>query len=220
MVRRPRDFTRFILLSANQVWEGTFSYCSDPVMAEANEVDVYHVYLTDGNGISGQTECEAAGYDWKNADWNFDNFGHALHSVLIIFSFNGWQEILFAAVNARYGGTMSHYDTGSSDPTENERAALCGVFNAGFKACTFTLLRAPSIPDQYTCIQVYPRNILRKTVTIIISLRVVDAEKWHHRRDKEANYGMQSLLRYLTIWSGQTPRDPTRREIEILSLPF
>ncbi|CAM9119896.1 unnamed protein product [Discosporangium mesarthrocarpum] len=83
-----------------QVWAGSFNYCSDPVTAEANGKDDYYVYY-DGTSFSGQTECEEAGYEWKNAKWNFDTLGDALHSVFIIFTFNGWHHIMFSAVNAR-----------------------------------------------------------------------------------------------------------------------
>ncbi|CAM9483745.1 unnamed protein product, partial [Ectocarpus fasciculatus] len=84
-----------------QVWEGTFGYCSDPVTAEAHGEEVFYVYRTSENGIEGQQECEAEGYEWGNATWNFDNFGNALQSVLIIFTYNGWQNIMFNAINAR-----------------------------------------------------------------------------------------------------------------------
>ncbi|CAB1107988.1 unnamed protein product [Ectocarpus sp. CCAP 1310/34] len=84
-----------------QVWEGTFGYCSDPVIAEAHGEEVFYVYHTSENGIEGQQECEAEGYEWGNATWNFDNFGNALQSVLIIFTYDGWQNIMFNAINAR-----------------------------------------------------------------------------------------------------------------------
>ncbi|CAM9843940.1 unnamed protein product [Ectocarpus sp. 6 AP-2014] len=84
-----------------QVWEGTFGYCSDPVTAEAHGEEVFYVYHTSENGIEGQQECEAEGYEWGNATWNFDNFGNALQSVLIIFTYDGWQNIMFNAINAR-----------------------------------------------------------------------------------------------------------------------
>lgn len=70
--------------------------------AEANNEAVFYVYATEENGIAGQAECEAQGFEWRNAAWNFDNFGNALQSVLIIFTYNGWQEIMFNAINARY----------------------------------------------------------------------------------------------------------------------
>ncbi|CAN0338312.1 unnamed protein product, partial [Hapterophycus canaliculatus] len=60
----------------------------------------FYVYTTDDNGIETQAECEAQGFEWRNAAWNFDNFGNALQSVLIIFTYNGWQEIMFNAINA------------------------------------------------------------------------------------------------------------------------
>lgn len=84
-----------------QVWEGTFGYCSDPVTAEAHGEEVFYVYHTSENGIEGQQECEAEGYEWGNATWNFDNFGNALQSMLIIFTYDGWQNIMFNAINAR-----------------------------------------------------------------------------------------------------------------------
>lgn len=90
-----------------QVWEGTFNFCSDPVTAEAHDESVFYVYTTDENGIRDQSECEAQGFEWKNAAWNFDNFGNALQSVLIIFTYNGWQEIMFNAINARCRGDCS-----------------------------------------------------------------------------------------------------------------
>ena len=37
----------------------------------------------------------------KHARWNFDSFPQAMQSVLVIFSYNGWQEILFSTMNAR-----------------------------------------------------------------------------------------------------------------------
>lgn len=64
-------------------------------------MDDYYVYRTSENLIGGQEACEAALFEWKNPNWNFDSFGQALHSVLIIFTFNGWQKILFSAINAR-----------------------------------------------------------------------------------------------------------------------
>ena len=85
----------------SQVWKGAFGYCSDPTTAAENGVEDYYVYRTGENGIEGESECEAAGYDWKNAAWNFDSFGNSLQSVLVIFTYNGWQEILFTAINAR-----------------------------------------------------------------------------------------------------------------------
>lgn len=92
-----------------QVWKGTFSYCSDAATATENGTEDYYVYRTEENGIQGQSECEAAGYEWKNPSWNFDSFGNALQSVLVIFTFNGWQKILFAAVNARYAISQSEH---------------------------------------------------------------------------------------------------------------
>lgn len=83
------------------MWQGTFGYCSDAARAAENGTEVYYVYRTEENEIEGQSECEVAGYEWKNASWNFDSFGNAMQSVLVIFTFNGWHEILFAAVNAR-----------------------------------------------------------------------------------------------------------------------
>lgn len=62
---------------------------------------MFYVYRTEENGIEGQTECEAEGFEWRNAEWNFDHIGSALQSVLVIFTYNGWQDILFHAINAR-----------------------------------------------------------------------------------------------------------------------
>eukprot|EP00903_Cladosiphon_okamuranus_P008160 g7859.t1 len=84
-----------------QVWGGTFNFCSDPATAEAHGVTSFFVYRTEENGIEGQSECEAAGFEWKNAKWNFDHIGNALQSVLVIFTYNGWQGIMFHAINAR-----------------------------------------------------------------------------------------------------------------------
>lgn len=82
---------------------GTFGFCSDPAKASHNREPYYYVYRTNDNAIEGQAQCEDAGLEWRNAAWNFDSFGAALGSVLIIFTFNGWQEILFSAINARWG---------------------------------------------------------------------------------------------------------------------
>lgn len=84
-----------------QVWKGTFGFCSDAEMASAKSQDDYYVYRTGTYTIEGQSDCEAADFEWKTAAWNFDNFGQALRSVFIIFTFNGWQDILFSAINAR-----------------------------------------------------------------------------------------------------------------------
>lgn len=82
---------------------GTFSYCSDPAEASTNSVEDYYVYYneTAGYPVGGQGDCEDLEFEWKNPDWNFDSFGHALESVFIVFTFNGWQKIMFSAVNAR-----------------------------------------------------------------------------------------------------------------------
>lgn len=84
-----------------QVWGGTFNFCSDPVTAEAHGETIFYVYRTEANGIEGKSECEAAGFEWNNAEWNFDHIGNALQSVLVIFTYNGWHGILFHAINAR-----------------------------------------------------------------------------------------------------------------------
>ena len=89
-----------------QVWGGTFGFCSDPVIAEANGESVYYVYRTDENGIEGRAECEAGGFEWKNAAWNFDDIWNALQSVLVIFTYNGWHDIMFNAINARWVGNI------------------------------------------------------------------------------------------------------------------
>lgn len=86
------------------MWEGTFGYCSDPSTAADNNVQDYYVYRTAENGIEDQTACEDADFEWKNAELNFDSFGQALHSVLVIFTFNGWQKLFFSAINARCAG--------------------------------------------------------------------------------------------------------------------
>lgn len=70
-------------------------------MALAHDVQDYHVYRTSDNGIETQLDCINAGYVWKTPRWNFDSFGHALHSVFIIFTLNSWHKILFSAINAR-----------------------------------------------------------------------------------------------------------------------
>lgn len=59
------------------------------------------MYRTADNGIEREEDCRKAGYEWKTPRWNFDSFGEALHSVLIVFTFNDWHKILFSAVNAR-----------------------------------------------------------------------------------------------------------------------
>eukprot|EP00752_Nemacystus_decipiens_P004767 g4338.t2 len=84
-----------------QVWGGTFNFCSNPATAEEHEQSVFYVYRTEENGMEGQSECEEAGLEWRNAEWNFDHIGNALQSVLVIFTYNGWQDILFHAINAR-----------------------------------------------------------------------------------------------------------------------
>lgn len=84
-----------------QVWGGTFNFCSDSATAEAHGESVFYVYRTEENGIEGRAECEAGGFEWRNAQWNFDHIGNALQSVLVIFTYNGWQNILFHAINAR-----------------------------------------------------------------------------------------------------------------------
>lgn len=86
---------------AFQLWAGTFSYCSDDAEAAARGESNFFVYRTNGNGIEEQQDCENAGYQWKTTDYNFDTLVQAMYSVLVVFTFNGWHEIMFSAINAR-----------------------------------------------------------------------------------------------------------------------
>jgi hypothetical protein len=44
--------------------------------------------------------CDAAGFDWRNADSNFDNVLQALVTLFIISSLEGWPDIMYNAVDA------------------------------------------------------------------------------------------------------------------------
>jgi len=46
-----------------------------------------------------KTECEAAGGEWQNAPFNFDNIGHASVAVFIISTGDNWQDLMWSGMD-------------------------------------------------------------------------------------------------------------------------
>lgn len=52
-----------------------------------------------------QATCEAAGGQWRNSKWHFDNFGAALLSTFLLHAGDDWQEIMWVAMDVTGEGT-------------------------------------------------------------------------------------------------------------------
>jgi len=52
-----------------------------------------------------QATCEAAGGQWRNSKWHFDNFGAALLSTFLLHAGDDWQEIMWVAMDITGEGT-------------------------------------------------------------------------------------------------------------------
>ena len=73
--------------------------------------------VEDASSYSTETACVAAGGKWRNAKFNFDNFGSALLSTFILHAGDDWQEIMWVAMDSTGQGTGSSKD-------HNQSAAL------------------------------------------------------------------------------------------------
>ena len=61
--------------------------------------------------FSTKTACEAAGGVWRNAKFNFDNFGAALLSTFLMHAGDDWQEIMWVAMDITGEGTGLETDS-------------------------------------------------------------------------------------------------------------
>jgi hypothetical protein len=57
-------------------------------------------YACEVESIGDQAECEAYGYEWKNADYNFDNIFQAMLTMFVLSSLECWPDIMFQGVDA------------------------------------------------------------------------------------------------------------------------
>ena len=58
------------------------------------------MYSCENPNIKTQNDCEAYGYEWKNADSNFDNVIEAMMTLFIVSSLEGWPTIMYQTVDA------------------------------------------------------------------------------------------------------------------------
>lgn len=65
------------------------------------------LYFCDGmssvaqeESIKTKADCLAAGLEWKNQDYNFDNLGQSLMALFVIASIDGWVDIMYSGVDA------------------------------------------------------------------------------------------------------------------------
>ena len=61
-------------------------------------------YSCEMPNIEEEVVCEANGYDWVNADSNFDNVIEALVTLFIVSSLEGWPVIMYQAIDAQDEG--------------------------------------------------------------------------------------------------------------------
>eukprot|EP00494_Astrolonche_serrata_P034517 UN34786 len=63
----------------------------------ANKMSFCDEPLEDGEYYSplGRTECEAAGYVWRQKEFNFDRFIQAMHSIFYLSGMSSWVDVMY-----------------------------------------------------------------------------------------------------------------------------
>ncbi|XP_022840535.1 Voltage-dependent channel, four helix bundle domain, partial [Ostreococcus tauri] len=84
--------------------------------------------VEDARSYTTRGACEAAGGVWRNAKFNFDNFGAALLSTFILHAGDDWQEIMWVAMDSTGYGTGYKQDNNQSAAAYFVITVLIGNF--------------------------------------------------------------------------------------------
>ena len=98
--------------------------------------------VDDASSYTTQATCEAAGGKWRNAKFNFDNFGAALLSTFLLHAGDDWQEIMWVAMDTTGIGTGLKTDN-------NQAAALYFVLTVAIGNFFWLNLLVTALVDNF-----------------------------------------------------------------------
>ena len=98
--------------------------------------------VNDASSYTTQATCEAAGGKWRNAKFNFDNFGAALLSTFLLHAGDDWQEIMWVAMDTTGVGTGLKTDN-------NQAAALYFVLTVAIGNFFWLNLLVTALVDNF-----------------------------------------------------------------------